>query len=116
MIAGPAYRAAAEPVSTKIPAPMTAPIPKVIKLIGPRARFSVCSPSPPWASRIRTSIGLVANKGLPMQLLLWGVVPRFLRKTAKLDANIVGAQHAAPLLLNFYDALFVTPERLDHSQ
>src|SRR5215472_4289818 len=43
-MAGPAYSAAAEPVKTKIPAPMTAPIPSVTRLMGPRARFSECSP------------------------------------------------------------------------
>src|SRR5438876_7719030 len=69
MIAGPANCAAACPVMTKIPAPMMAPIPNVTRLIGPRARFRQCSPDSP-ASFISVSIGFVANKGLPMQLLL----------------------------------------------
>src|SRR6266403_6342891 len=69
MIAGPAYRAAADPVSTKIPAPMMAPIPSVTRLIGPNARLRLCSPVSA-ASLIKLSSGFVANKGLPMQLLL----------------------------------------------
>src|SRR5215469_9164417 len=69
MMAGPAYSAAAEPVSTKIPAPMMAPIPSVTRLMGPRARFSECSPVS-RASFISTSSDLVAKSGLPMQLLL----------------------------------------------
>src|SRR6516225_2349837 len=69
MMAGPAYSAAAEPVSTKIPAPMIAPIPSVTRLMGPRARFSECSPVS-RASFISTSSDLVAKSGLPMQLLL----------------------------------------------
>src|SRR5208337_288712 len=69
MMAGPAYREAADPVSTKMPAPIMAPIPNVIKLTGPRARFRLCSPVSP-ASFISVSIDFVANKGLPMQLLL----------------------------------------------
>ncbi len=68
-MAGPAYKEAAEPVSTKMPAPIIAPIPSVIRLTGPRARFRLCSPVAP-ASFINTSSGFVANKGLPMQLLL----------------------------------------------
>jgi len=36
---GPAYCAAALPVRTKIPAPMMAPMPSVVRLSGPRARF-----------------------------------------------------------------------------
>src|SRR5213082_4089157 len=54
---------------TKIPAPMMAPIPSVTKLRGPRARLRLCSPDS-LASFISVSIGFVANKGLPMQLLL----------------------------------------------
>src|SRR5205823_13152872 len=69
MIAGPANCAAACPVITKIPAPMMAPIPSVTKLRGPSARLRLCSPDS-LASFISVSIGFVANKGLPMQLLL----------------------------------------------
>src|ERR1017187_2887458 len=39
-MAGPAKLAAAAPVSTKMPAPMIAPIPSATRLTGPRARFS----------------------------------------------------------------------------
>src|SRR5512144_378109 len=42
--AGPAYNAAAWPVSTKIPAPMTAPTPSVTRLKGPRVRLRDLSP------------------------------------------------------------------------
>ncbi len=42
-IAGPANWAAAVPVNTKMPAPIIAPIPRVIKFTGPSARFSECS-------------------------------------------------------------------------
>jgi hypothetical protein len=60
-IAGPAYCAAAAPVSTKIPAPMIAPIPSVIRFKGPRARFNACSPSFCDSRRIMSS-GLVASR------------------------------------------------------
>src|SRR5580698_2188254 len=43
-IAGPAYFAAADPVRTKMPAPMMAPIPRVIRFTGPSARLRLCSP------------------------------------------------------------------------
>ena len=42
--AGPACSAAAWPVRTKMPAPMIAPIPRVTRFRGPRARCSECSP------------------------------------------------------------------------
>ena len=64
-MAGPAYCAAACPVSTKIPAPMMAPIPRVIRLMGPRARLSVCAPSSP-ASRMSRSNGFLSQIGFPM--------------------------------------------------
>ena len=60
-MAGPAYCAAAAPVSTKIPAPMMAPMPSVIRLVAPKARFSECSPCSADSSRIISS-GLVASK------------------------------------------------------
>src|SRR5713226_7623787 len=92
MIAGPAYRAAAAPVSTKMPAPMMAPIPSVTRLTGPRALLRLCSPVSA-ASFISVLIDFVANKGLPMQLLLPGM-------PTNLVVNIVGAQQAAPLQEN----------------
>src|SRR5260221_1376680 len=94
-MAGPAYSAAAEPVNTKIPAPMTAPIPSVTRLIGPSARFKLCSLVSP-ASLISTSSDFVANKGLPMQLLLQKVTCSVYPKTAKLDAVIVVAEALSP--------------------
>ena len=38
--AGPAVLRAASPVATKMPAPMTAPMPKAVSVTGPSARFS----------------------------------------------------------------------------
>ena len=64
-IAGPAAVAAAWPVRTKIPAPIIAPIPSVIKFTGPSARRRECSPLSFASSRI-TSKGLVASSALPM--------------------------------------------------
>src|SRR5580700_3029498 len=61
---------------TKMPAPMMAPIPSVTRLTGPRARLRLCSPVSP-ASFINVVIDFVANKGLPMQLLLRAVCARF---------------------------------------
>src|ERR1700739_4485332 len=94
MIAGPAYSEAADPVSTKMPAPMMAPIPSVTRFIGPRARFRLCSPVSD-ASFIKVSRDFVANKGLPMQLLLFQV-EYVLRQAAKLDLAIVGARPDLP--------------------
>src|SRR5271157_2902502 len=84
MMAGPAYREAADPVSTKMPAPMMAPIPRVIKLTGPSARFRLCSPVSP-ASCISVSIDFVANRGLPMQLLLLFVLENLQPECARRD-------------------------------
>src|SRR5439155_22157943 len=94
-IDGPAYNDAAEPVSTKMPAPMMAPIPRVTRFTGPSARFRLCSPVSE-ASFISVSSDLVANKGLPMQLLLWGTAP-LPHDAANLALCIVRAQHVASL-------------------
>src|SRR5205814_4324448 len=59
--AGPAYSAATCPVITKIPAPMTAPMPRVTRLRGPSARTRACSPVASASAR-SAAIGLVANK------------------------------------------------------
>src|SRR5258708_12302616 len=94
MIDGPAYSDAAEPVSTKMPAPMIAPIPSVTRFTGPRARLRLCSPVAE-ASFISVSSDFVANKGLPMQLLLCeGRIPAAIE--AKLDLPIVGACPDSP--------------------
>jgi hypothetical protein len=37
--AGPAFRAAAVPVSTKMPVPIMAPMPSVVRFNGPKARL-----------------------------------------------------------------------------
>ena len=44
MTAGPASAAAVRPVITKMPAPMIAPMPRDVRLIGPRIRRSRFSP------------------------------------------------------------------------
>ena len=43
-IAGPAYCAAALPVSTKMPAPMIAPMPSIVRFVAESARLSVPDP------------------------------------------------------------------------
>ena len=60
-IAGPAYCAAAWPVSTKMPVPMMAPMPSVTRLIGPSTRFSECSPVAA-ASAFSCSIDFVRSR------------------------------------------------------
>src|SRR5690242_1743383 len=72
--AGPAYRAATCPVITKIPAPMTAPMPSVTRLRGPRARTSECSPLASASAR-RRAMGLVANRVIQQFWRPSGVLP-----------------------------------------
>ncbi len=55
--AGPAFSAAAMPVSENSPAPMIAPMPSPTRLQGPRVRSRPWPP--PSASRRRRSIGFV---------------------------------------------------------
>src|SRR5262245_48202405 len=78
-----------------MPAPMTAPMPSVTKLMGPRARFRLCSPVSE-ASFNSVSSGLVANSGLPMQTLLRVATGRSSMLESKLDASIVGASLSRP--------------------
>src|SRR5437762_6605996 len=47
-----------------MPAPMTAPIPRVTRLTGPRARVRACSPLASASAR-RTAMGLVAKRDIP---------------------------------------------------
>src|SRR3954466_13913305 len=61
MMAGPPNCAAAAPVSTKMPAPMIAPIPSVTRLVAPSARLRLCSPASD-ASTISASSGFVAKR------------------------------------------------------
>src|ERR1700722_16307000 len=58
---GPAYRAAAGPVSTKIPVPIIAPIPSATRFKAPNERFNVCSPCSP-ASSVSIDIGLPRSR------------------------------------------------------
>src|SRR6478672_10630809 len=60
-IPGPAFAAAACPVSTKIPAPIIAPIPRVVRLTADSVRFSVCSPVVP-ASAFSSAIDFLMNR------------------------------------------------------
>src|SRR5437764_2890191 len=48
--AGPAFCDAAVPVSTKIPVPITEPMPSAVRLRGPRARRSVGRAASAWRS------------------------------------------------------------------
>ncbi|MNI83367.1 hypothetical protein D3C73_1401620 [compost metagenome] len=74
--AGPAWLAAAWPVSTKIPAPITAPMPSMMRCFAVRVRFNVASPSrlPSMGSPASTcpagSTGLTLNRAFSMQYFL----------------------------------------------
>jgi hypothetical protein len=59
--AGPAWSAAAWPVRTKMPAPMMAPMPRVVRFSGPRDRFSECSPTSSACAR-SAATDLVAHR------------------------------------------------------
>src|SRR6266446_6890477 len=59
-----------------MPAPMMAPTPSAVSWKGPSVRFRLCPPTS-LASSSNMLIGFLANKGLPMQLLLLGDVPCF---------------------------------------
>src|SRR5262249_21710192 len=63
-IAGPALSAAVVPLRTKIPVPITAPMPSVTRLIGPRTRRSPCSPVAD-ASALICSMDFVAKIDMP---------------------------------------------------
>src|SRR5437879_11514726 len=91
-----------------MPAPMIAPTPSAVSWKGPSVRFRLCPPSS-CASASSMLIGFLANKGLPMQLLLWGTAPLPADAT-NLASGIVGAHHAAPLQKNSIIAL-VQPQR-----
>src|SRR5437870_12008646 len=82
--AGPAYCAAAWPVSTKMPAPMMAPMPRVIRLSGVSARFSWCSPAS-LASARRVAMDFVAHK------LMRDSVSRGDETTVQTDPRFAGA-------------------------
>src|SRR5947208_1515618 len=82
---------------------MMAPIHSVTRLTGPRALFRLCSPVSP-ASFSSASIGFVANKGLPMQLLLSGISARFAHYCQFGPEHCSGAAHCT-LQENFSDSL-----------
>src|SRR6187455_1710252 len=58
---GPAFAAAAWPVSTKMPVPMIAPMPSAMRFIGPRTRRSPCVPA---ADSRRAEMGFVRNSDM----------------------------------------------------
>src|SRR5437660_3351413 len=92
--AGPAYSAATWPVMTKIPAPMTAPIPSATRFTGPSARTSEWSPAAAASAR-NTEMDLVANRLIrPM----WEPPP--VRTTAWGRAGRSGDERALPLGVN----------------
>src|SRR6187402_2968294 len=62
MIAGPAWSAAATPVMTKMPPPMTAPIPSAVSPQGPRVRRR----AGPWASSCSAWGAFLASNCLSM--------------------------------------------------
>src|SRR2546426_3341973 len=62
--AGPAYRAAATPVSTKIPAPIIAPTPSAVRCSGPSVRRSDRSDIVSASAR-SAAMGLVAKRDTP---------------------------------------------------
>ena len=61
-MAGPAVCAAAVPVSTKMPAPMMAPMPSIVRLSAPSARLSVTASPSAAASACRCAMLLVDHK------------------------------------------------------
>src|SRR5512140_851150 len=64
MSAGPATLCAAAPVATKMPAPMIAPIPRLVSWTGPRTRRSRFSP---FISSRSMASGLRANSWLAIR-------------------------------------------------
>ena len=67
-MAGPAFSAAAIPVSENSPAPMMAPIPSATRLSGPSVRFSVWAP--PSDSAMMRLRGLMASRLMRFSSLL----------------------------------------------
>src|ERR1051326_249118 len=74
--AGPAWSAAAMPVSENKPAPIIAPMPKATRLTGPSVRTRWCLP--PSASAMMRSRGLVANRFMICRnnTTVWNAVAR----------------------------------------
>ena len=62
-MAGPGVLRRRRPVRTKMPAPMMAPIPRVIRFVGPSTRLSECSPVS-WISDFSCSMDFVANSDI----------------------------------------------------
>src|ERR1700730_10931804 len=82
-----------------MPAPMMAPTPSAVSWKGPSVRFRLCPPSS-LASSSNMLIGFLANKGLPMQLLLLGDIPASGYYYQFGFTDIVGAQQSASLQEN----------------
>src|SRR5512146_2112218 len=105
---GPAYCAAAVPVSTKMPAPMIAPIPSRVRLSAPSARFSVCVPSAP-ASSCNTARLFVANKLIRLSVNVQGMIVRNPGWVANGAAG--GSGHAPAVLRSSRDATLSRDDR-----
>src|SRR5258708_37919026 len=94
---------------------MTARYPAGQIWIGPGPPLKLAPPVPP-GSLISTSSDFVANKGLPMQLLLQKVTCSVYPKAAKLDAAIVVAEALPPykIILNSLNACVTKGDRPEH--
>src|SRR5215212_307007 len=79
--AGPAWSAAAIPVSENRPAPMIAPMPRATRLTGPRVFFKWCSPLSDSAL-IRSS-DFVANR-----LIYFAFQGKFTRQQRRKDSTV----------------------------
>jgi hypothetical protein len=60
-IAGPPLDAAALPVNEKMPAPMIAPMPSVVRFMADNVRFKLCSP-PTAASAFKAAIDFLTKR------------------------------------------------------
>src|SRR5712664_2364153 len=97
-----------------MPAPMMAPTPSAVSWKGPSVRFRLCPPSS-LASSSNMLIGFLANKGLPMQLLLLGDVPCFrVWLPIWLYKHCRGAACCAPTRKFNYSVSFIGEGRGDH--
>ena len=63
-MAGPEFCAATDPVRTKMPVPMMAPIPSAIRFVAPSARLRVCSPTSSTSSLIMLRGFLTSRSGM----------------------------------------------------
>src|SRR5258708_7558072 len=101
-----------------MPAPMIAPTPSAVSWKGPSVRFRLCPPSS-CASASNMLIGFLANKGLPMQLLLLGDLPGFPAFPVYVQFGLKlcrGAESCAPKKNTVYSVWETQLARRDHTQ